>query len=142
MIDDFNNVTDSSTLARRRFTPIAAAIEASRAMLDLPDDWDGEGSPAYDEATWQRAVHFLVRHVLSFWEEYGTVPEAPKVRKGPQGSIDLHWRTANRELLINIPVAISEPIDFYGDDREGGHQVKGTLDPAETNLWLLRWLTA
>lgn len=119
---------------------VANAIESSRAMLELPDDWDGQGSPAYDEATWQRAADFLTTNAHCLLDEYGIAVEALKVRKGPLGSIDLHWRTPAPELLVNVPVAADEPIDFYGDDRHGGHHVKGALDLAEVNHWLLMWL--
>jgi hypothetical protein len=78
---------------------------------------------------------------LGLWEEFGVSAPAPKIGKGPVGSIDLHWRTPGRELLVNIPPDVTAPADYYGDDRHGGHVVKGTLDPAEDNLWLLMWLT-
>ena len=121
--------------------PIASAIVTSRAMLDLPDDWDGEGSPGYREDTWLHAVGFLVDNALGLLEEHGETIPMPKVRKGPMGSIDLHWRESDRELLVNIPAQEGAAADYYGDDRAGGHTVKGTLDPAEDNMWLLMWLT-
>jgi hypothetical protein len=119
---------------------LGEAIEASRSMLDLPDDWDGEGSPAYDPATWRRAVDFLVEHAVRFWRESGVVIPAPKVRKGPHGTIDLHWRMPGHELLINVPAA-DEPADYYGDDGADGRRIEGTLDPATYHRWLLQWLT-
>ncbi|HEY7036967.1 MAG TPA: hypothetical protein VH482_36900 [Thermomicrobiales bacterium] len=121
--------------------PIASAVLASRAMLDLPDDWDGEGSPGYREGTWLRAVEFAVGNALGFWEEYGVAVPAPKLRKGPVGSVDLHWRGTDRELLVNIPSEETAAADYYGDDLAGGHVAKGTLDPTEDNFWLLMWLT-
>jgi hypothetical protein len=39
---------------------------------------------------------------------------------GPYGSIDLHWRTPKRELLINVPDDAEGPASYYGDDREEG----------------------
>lgn len=142
------HVTPSVNIQPRRDSPlppqlghVVGAIEKSREMLDLPDNWDDEGSPAYDEATWRRAITFLVSNMFGFWQEHGVFPEVPTIDQGPLGSIDLHWQTPTRELLINVPVATDEPIDFYGDDGHDGHQVKGMLDPDETGLWLLRWLT-
>jgi hypothetical protein len=120
---------------------VAAPIVASRAMLALGDDWDGEGSPGYQETTWLRAVDFLVGSALGLWEEFGVSAPVPKIRKGPAGSVDVHWRTTDRELLVNVPPG-DGPADYYGDDHGGGHVVKGTLDPSEDNLWLLMWLTA
>ncbi|MGH2534457.1 MAG: hypothetical protein ACRDJW_19490 [Thermomicrobiales bacterium] len=119
---------------------VAAAIVASRSMLDLDDDWDGESSPGYAEAIWRRAVGLLLMSALELVEERGLTAPLPKIRKGPLGSIDLHWRTPSRELLVNVPADVDEPADYYGDDRAGGHVIKGTLDPDEENDWLMMWL--
>src|SRR5262245_45212970 len=109
--------------------PVAFAVVSSRTMLELTDDWDGEGSPGYQQSTWLRAVAFIVDNALAYLEEHGVPVPAPKVRKGPAGSIDLHWREPERELLVNIPAHAATAADYYGDDRSGGHIVKGTLDP-------------
>jgi hypothetical protein len=115
-------------------------IEDSRKMLHYPDNWDGEGSPAYREETWRRAVSFLVRAAARLWEDYSVRIDAPRVLNGPNGSIDLHWTTQNRELLVNVPADPHQLADYYGDDRTGGHRVQGDLDPTEPNTWLLMWL--
>lgn len=120
---------------------LAAEIDASRSMLELEDDWDGEGSPGYDEATWQRAVDFLVRNALWLNNEYGVDLQSPRIRKGPRGSIDLHWRVTDRELLVNIPAEYGSPADYYGDDGAGRQQIKGTLDPEKQGYHLMLWLT-
>src|SRR5262245_38892437 len=82
---------------------LRAVIEESRSMLDLEDDWDEAGSPGYDEATWRRAVEFLVQNAMLLREECHLRVEAPRIGKGPDGSIDLDWRLPKRELLVNIP---------------------------------------
>jgi hypothetical protein len=120
----------------------ADEIERSRSMLELPDDWDEQGSPGYTEATWRRAVGFLVESASRFWSESGRAVSAPRIRKGPDGSIDLDWRSPGRELLVNIPAAPTEPATYYGDDGAGGNPIKGTLDPSLQAGWLLRWFAA
>src|SRR5262249_55164350 len=50
----------------RELCPIADAIERSRGMLDLEDDWDGEGSPAYQQEDWERAVRMLLRACVDY----------------------------------------------------------------------------
>jgi hypothetical protein len=117
-------------------------IEASRSMLDLEDDWDEAGSPGYDEATWRRAVEFLVRNATLRWDECRLRTDAPRIGKGPDGSIDLDWRLPNRELLVNIPTDPEAPATYYGDDGSGNFSTKGSLDIARRNHWLLMWLTA
>jgi len=124
---------------------ILEAIEQSKNILAFEDDWDEEGSPPYKLATWGRATTFLLRSALLLWEEYYRTLDAPKILPGPAGSIDLHWKTARRELLINIPDTLGEPANFYGDDsssrEHSPHQmVKGMLDISKDNQWLLMWL--
>ena len=116
------------------------AIEESRELLERPDDWDGEGSPGYDEETWQRATGFLLANAVRLWNDYGVIIDAPEISPGPAGSIDLHWRSGRRELLINVPANPGMPAGFYGDDRTG-NAVKGQLDVTEENQWLLMWLS-
>lgn len=112
----------------------------SRALLDLPHDWDDAGSPGYHEETWDRAAVFLLRSVVALWEEYGIVTDTATILPGPHGSIDLDWRARGRELLINVPIDPSASATYYGDNGSGRHRVKGTLDLGLPNRWLLLWL--
>lgn len=121
-------------------THLGTALESSRPMLDLQEDWDGQGSPGYREATWRRASDFLLGSALRLWQECDARTPAPTVRKGPWGSIDLHWKTPTRELLINVPADPTEPADYYGDDGSDGQPIKGTLDLEQDGDHLLRWL--
>lgn len=120
---------------------LAAEIERSRSLLSLRDDWDEEGSPGYAEATRHRAVALLLHNATRLWQQDRISVQAPTVRKGPAGSIDLDWRMPNRELLINVPTDPVESATYYGDDGSGGHRIKGALDTSADNRWLLRWLT-
>jgi hypothetical protein len=124
---------------------ILEAIEQSKYILAFKDDWDEEDSPAYRSSTWERATVFLSRGARQLWEENHLSLDAPKILPGPAGSIDLHWKTTRRELLINIPDAPGEPANFYGDDSSShdqrpGQTVKGILDTSKDNQWLLMWL--
>jgi hypothetical protein len=124
---------------------ILEAIEQSKNILAFKDDWDGEGSPAYKAATWQRAAAFLRHSALQLWQAHQVILDAPKILPGPIGSIDLHWKTDRREVLINIPEALDEPENFYGDDSVStdhllGQMVKGILDTSKDSQWLLMWL--
>ncbi|HLG13013.1 MAG TPA: hypothetical protein VJH03_00595 [Blastocatellia bacterium] len=119
---------------------IRQAIEESRRILDLKDNWDDEGSPAYEESTWARALDFLTLNAITLWRHRAVWVCAPRILPGPQGSIDLHWRTGGRELLVNIPASLSEPADFYGDNGSC-NVIKGKLDTSEDNEWILLWLT-
>jgi hypothetical protein len=124
---------------------ITEAIELSKHILSFHDNWDDEGSPGYKLTTWERATGFLRRAALHLREDYRRILDAPKILPGPAGSIDLHWKTARRELLINIPEGLDEPANFYGDDSASNEHpanqtVKGVLDTSKDNQWLLMWL--
>src|SRR4051812_6208423 len=117
------------------------AIEDSRRILDLSDDWDGEGSPAFQEETWDRAADFLVHQAGALWDRKGLILPVPRILPGPESSIDIHWRSPRRELLINIPSDKAAPIAFYGDDY-GQDKKKGQIREGALDLDLFAWLTA
>ena len=119
---------------------LTEALRASRRILDLPDDWDEEGSPRFREATWRRATEFVKLAAMAFQQRFGVWIEPPRILPGPAGSIDLHWRAAERELLINIPERDEAPADYYGSG-DAQDAVKGKLNTALPNEWILLWLT-
>jgi hypothetical protein len=119
---------------------LADEIEDSRCILDLNDDWDGEGSEGYKRSTWSRAIRFLCSNAERVWVNTGDVVSTPDITPGPRGSIDVHWRLPDRELLINFPADESKPGRFYGDDGNKGTPIEGELEPGDSNMWMLMWL--
>ncbi len=119
---------------------LESEIDRSRWILGLPEDWDGEGTEAYTESTWQRAVAFLKQQAAHV-RECGSELDIPRILPGPEGSIDLHWEKPDYELLINIPRDPQRRATFYGDDRVS-LQIKGTLDTSTLNLGLIEWLVS
>lgn len=101
------------------FGDIVAAIRASRDMLEWEDNWDDEGSPGYDESTWNRASNFITQNATRLWREKGVSIMAPTIFPGPQGSLDIRWRTNNRELYVNIPADVTESATYYGYSESG-----------------------
>jgi len=118
---------------------ISAEIERSREILKLEPDWDGEGSPNYSEDTWNRAKDFLWNQAKWFSEQYHRAIGCPRIAPGPDGSIDIHWKTDTAELLINVPTDRSEPLSFYGDTKSGSH-VKGSLKDSDYRQAMWLWL--
>jgi hypothetical protein len=96
---------------------VAARLVESRSILELGDNWDGEGSPGYEEATWQRAAQFVVDGATRFWRSRQSAPPAPTITNGPDGSVDIIWRAGNRKVLINVPTEPSLGATFYSDPR-------------------------
>jgi hypothetical protein len=117
----------------------AEAITSSQRILDLKYDWDEQGSPGYEQATWQRACDFLVRQASFARESLGRDLPVPRILPGPHGSLDVHWKMPRFELLVNIPHDPSKPATFYGDDF-GNSSIRGNLNPDEAIPGLIAWL--
>jgi hypothetical protein len=120
---------------------VCEAVHASRVLLGLGEGWNGEEATAISEETWRRATEFLSRNAQSLWREHGVRIEAPRIVPVPDGTLDIHWKVAKRELLVNIPAKTGERAKYYGDDGAGHHVVEGDLDTAAANHWLLMWLS-
>ena len=118
---------------------IEKVIESSKYILDLPENWDEEGSPAYTKETWERATQFIRKTSLLFKKKSGTWVKPPKITPGPDGSIDVRWKNPVRSLLVNFPADSAAHPDFYGSDKKSDI-IKGTLNLSSQNHWLLQWL--
>lgn len=73
------------------------------------------------------------------WKSRGIRLDAPDLLLGPDGSVDLHWKGAGYEMLVNVPADLSAPITYYGDDTLG-NSAKGNIASGK-NWGLLLWLT-
>ncbi len=136
-----HNATERRFSYRQALNALHSSFNRSKPMLEWADNWDDEGSPAIRQSTWDRMQQLLERALLSAWHISGTIPpQPPIIAPGPDGSIDVHWQFAGRELLLNIPVSTEEHAAFYGDN-ERGEKVKGELDIDSDQRWLLEWLT-
>ena len=106
--------------------------ETKKHLLALKEDWDGEGAPAYQEETIEAAADFLYELV-----EKSEALEATQVRILPasEGSIDMHWKSARFELLVNFhPDGL---VSYYGDDYcENSIQGKTRPSPGFIACWM------
>lgn len=122
--------------ARAAESAIENAIERSQYIKTLHDNHDGEGGPGYAVSTWDSAVG-LLRGISSLADfEF----EAPVIGPGPDGSIDLYWKTPSYKLLANV--APDGQVSFYGDST-GGKSFEATdkiEDVAPSLVYLLRIL--
>lgn len=132
-------LTSLSDLVEHLIPGVMRAIQASRDILEMGHDYDGEGSSSYSESTWDRATEFLKRSAFALRIHHEKEIQPPRILHGPEGGIDLHWKTNSHELLINIPADPGEPADFYGDSGPD-NTIKGKLDTSAQNEWILMWL--
>jgi|GEM_PF-1626027 len=108
---------------------IAQAIEESKYILELTDNFDEEDAKACEFATWERAVQFLVEYSKWVFKSFHYVIDRPQIYDGPHGSIDMLWGTDRYRWLINFPEDRTQPASFYGDDFKLD-QIKGTFNPS------------
>jgi hypothetical protein len=114
-------------------------VKASLPILALPENFDGEGSPPYVKATWDRAVAFL----YDLGRRAAGTPSSgfplPRITPGPGGSIDLFWETPAFELLLNVPADPAAPATFDGDNH-GQLKLSGSMNGTEPAEMILRWI--
>jgi len=122
---------------------VETTIRQSQWILDIADDED-EGEPI-SETTLTRANEFLRRMVIEAWHRYGVRVKAPIISPGPDGGVDLLWKTGKRELLVNVSANDTDSVSYYGNDRtqpDGPihNSVEGIAAISAKNDWLLVWL--
>jgi hypothetical protein len=114
------------------------AIEESRWILQIEDDFDGEGGQSYQEDTWRRATDFLQRHSKSAALRFGRPLSAPQINPADSGSIDLFWEGQGYQLLVNFPSTDAQA-SFFGSD-DSGESLGGTVHPGSIYPELISWL--
>lgn len=97
------------------FLALKKAIRKGRFLLTLGQNWDDEGSPGYSHETFRRVEGFLVTQFERL-KNRGRMMRLPSIQPGPDGSIDLHWKFVDWELLVNVPSDPGSPLNYYGDD--------------------------
>lgn len=122
------------------FRHIVVAFEKAKYLLELSDNWDEAGGSPVSPETWKRALEFVVIHAALVWARHAAIIPPFRVLPGPDGSIDLHWKTTTRELLINIPSDSDMPATFYGDNFGAGQQ-RGSIKLGDLNVSIFAWLT-
>ena len=121
------------------FQGLKAEIEQAKRILELEDDWDGEGSPGYSEDTLNRAIAFLTTYAQRLWESDGIPFPVPRIGPGPEASIDLYWKQPRWELLVNIPADPSEAASYSAED-DGGHRSRGFVPTEKFDSRFATWL--
>jgi hypothetical protein len=141
-------VTDESSDAalaerpglHRAVQSVDAAIEKSRHLTELLDDWDGDGSQGYSQAVWERATDFVRESVVRLWVDYGRRLEPPVFLPGPAGGIDIEWSVGPRSLIIRVPTESDGRAEFYGHQTDC-LTIKGEAHlTCADSLWLFTWI--
>lgn len=121
------------------FLQIRKAVERSKSIQTLDNDWDDEGSEGYAASTWQRAASFVSAQA-STARDSGLLIGVPTIAPADRGSIDIHWQNADCNLLINVPSELKKSATYYGANQRG-ETISGRLDTQNPRSDLLLWLT-
>lgn len=123
----------------RALAQIAEAIEESKSILDLEDNWDDEGAERFHLQTWLRAIEFLTSYAIAALRDFGVLIEKPEITPGPDGSIDVLWKNSSYRLLFNIGKEENSSALFYGDNYKD-QKIKGSINPKDVNAGMLCFL--
>lgn len=94
---------------------IFVAIDKSKYILSLKDNWDDEGGLKYNEQTWIASIKFLLNYAKTLYEDFNTEVDTPAIYHGPKGSIDIMWEKLTYRMVINIQ-ADGRHAHFYADN--------------------------
>lgn len=118
---------------------LQAELERAEAKLEYIGGAEEEEVPVYSKDAFRRASIFLKAQSAQFRKMYYVPAPFPDIGPGPDGSIDLHWKRNNWELLVNIPADSNELAAFYGDNY-GTHKIKGSFDPTTFDYGIIMCL--
>jgi hypothetical protein len=115
--------------------------ESSEHLLALPDGWDGEGAKGFTAETVERARAFLALLSQELADKFNVSVDPPRILPADEGSIDLHWKTASYELLVNIPADRGQEIGYYGDNTQGNMPIENSCRGPGPDRRVVAWLS-
>jgi hypothetical protein len=118
---------------------LRAEIIRAEKLIDDYRDSEDEDAVVYSRESFNRAKAFLKSQSEKFRKMCGSHAPVPNIGAGPDRSVDLHWKSADRELLVNIPHDIQAPGSYYGENN-GINRIKGSFDPANFDYGIIMWL--
>jgi hypothetical protein len=120
---------------------IASAINESKWINNLKEDWDYEGAVPIDKELYISAINFLIDYSTEIFKKTGLVISTPEINPCKDGSIDLSWRTSAARMLINIRKIENELLAYYyGDFYSNKSQMKGNVHLDSVYEHLATWM--
>ncbi len=114
--DSGTEVDVSFTTSSYENVELETAIEKSKYILDLENNWDEEDSFGYEEETLNRAYSFLRRHFEEANRDFSTnTLDIPNIYHGRDGGIDILWDKENLRLLTHVPKDENSEVTLYGE---------------------------
>ncbi len=129
----------------KELTRVVDVMVRARDIISLTPNWDGEGGIGCDEATWLRAYHIVVDHAVFMLRQFQKVICPYRVMPDLEGGLDIHWRSGELELLLNVPCDSDETVTFFGNNQSKATKCKtsGELGVGESvSVGVVSWLAA
>ena len=117
---------------------LVQAVEASKHILNLADNWDEDGALPISPLIHETATRFLQNYAFFIFKKYKVVIETPAINPVKNGSIDLEWHTPTVQLLINI--RDTQNAYFYGDYYNNINPVKGSVSTQKIEPFFATWM--
>jgi len=137
-------------MARRLHDSRHGAIQASQTVGDrfarqdltrLPQGWDGDGADRISSRTWHQALSLVRTLAARTYKATNVEIPTPKAIPLRSGSVDLSWKSKLRELTVNVPEDVDEPVEFYGL-APGNLAIQGELSNDDAFDQVATWLSA
>lgn len=137
LIDNFDEM---SFFNNKQYQTLKNEIYNSREhILSLGENWDGEGSKAFNIEVWRFTTEFLIKLFYKFNDIYSLNLEVPSILPVGDLSIDIHWKTEEMELTINFPEEFLNLPSFYGKDNKN-NEIQGILEIDKIHTVIFPWL--
>ncbi len=135
-----DNLDELNLFNIRQYLNLKDEIQSSKKhILSLGENWDGEGSKAFNIELWKFATEFLIRLFYKFNSIYSINLEVPSILPVGDLSIDIHWKTEEMELTINFSEEFLNLPSFYGKDNKN-NEIQGILEIDKIHTVLFPWL--
>jgi hypothetical protein len=113
---------------------LESEIQRAEELLEIEEE-----SSSHSKETLEHVRDFLIMQAKGMRDRFDKIVPVPAIGLGPKGSFDLHWKTAQWELLANFPADPTERGSYYADDY-GSQTNRGHFDQGVFNLGIATWM--
>lgn len=105
-------------VARSHLLVLGHRVAVDASAFEGPGQWEWEGTDSYDRATLERVRDLLKSLAFIAQDTFGYQLDVPHPAPADEGSIDVFFEGAERNLLINTPQD-DGLVTYFGSDRSG-----------------------
>ncbi len=110
------------------------AINKSKYILNLEDNWDDEGAEKYNSDTLNNAIGFVIAFADRINQDSHHQIYVPKILHGPDKSIDIFWEEDGFRLIINIEESGNKASFYWDDGKDLSQFIEGTFELSKVNF--------